>query len=89
MLFRAVADDLDLGGNVNGEDRYGYYYPVVRASFGEYEAALAAEQPQIDAMAQYLYWTSPASAQEYLTEYRRQRARGADDRATALASQIP
>ena len=89
MLFRAVADDLDLGGNVNGEDRYGYYFPAVRSSFGEYEATLAAEQPLVDAIAGGLYQTSPASAQQYLTDYCRQRAREADDRASALASQIP
>ncbi len=88
VLFRAVADDLDSGGNVNGQDRYGAYYPIVRSSFGQYEAALAAEQPQIEAAAQDLYRTSPAAAQQYLTDYCRQRAQDADARATALAAQI-
>jgi dipeptidase len=89
VLFHAVADDLDLGGNVNGQDRYGYYYPAVRSSFGQYEAALAAEQPLIDAAAEDLYRASPASAEQYLTDYCRQRAQEADAIATALAAQIP
>jgi dipeptidase len=89
LLFRAVADDLDSGGNVNGQDRYGYYYPTVRSSFGLYESAITAEQPQIEAAAQDLYRTSPAAAQQYLTDYCRQRAQEADARATALDAQIP
>jgi dipeptidase len=89
MLYKAVADDLDSGGNVNGIDRYGYYFPVVRGSFGEFEVALDVEQPQVDAQAQTLYRHSAAAAQQYLTDYCKQRAYEADSRAEAISSQIP
>jgi len=80
--FRAVADSLDKKGTVDGELRYLHYIPLVHATYGGFEAEVAAQQAVVDATAAAL---PPTEASAYLTGISTQRA----DQAKALADSLP
>jgi len=80
--FRAVATSLDKKGTVEGEIRYKHHIPLVRSTYGGFEAEVAAQQAVVDATAAAL---PPTEASAYLTGISTQRA----DQAKALADSLP
>lgn len=89
LAFRAVADSLDQPGTVGGELRYAHYIPLVRNTYGAFEAATVAAQPGVEATATELWNTSPAACAAYLTQYSCARAEEAIGLAQGLAAQMP
>ena len=84
--FRAVADSLDATGTVGGMIRYKYYTPLVRGTYGCFEAATASAQPCVESIACAL---SGAARIGFLTDYTAQRAVEARGLAQDLIGQMP
>jgi dipeptidase len=84
--FRDVADKLDKNGTIGGLTRYGYSIPLVKSTYGAFEAECADAQPGIEATAARL---SGAARVTYLTDYSSRRATEALDLAIGLPAQMP
>jgi dipeptidase len=84
--FRAVADSLDQNGKVNGVRRYKYYSPLVRSTYGAFEASCTGAQACVESIASCL---SGSARVQYLTEYSSYRATQALDLALSLPAQMP
>jgi dipeptidase len=84
--FRAITDSLDATGTVGGEIRYKHYSPLVRGTYGGFEAQCAAAQACVESTAAGL---TGAARITYLTNYTAQRATQAFDLAKALPAQMP
>ncbi len=89
VAFRAVAASLDTKGTVNTQNRYAAYIPLVRGTYGSFEASEANRQAQVEATAVGLWRSSPARARAYLTGYTKGRASQALALAETLVREMP
>jgi dipeptidase len=84
--FRDVAESLDKNGTINGLTRYGYYIPLVKSTYGAFEAECANAQASTETAAAGL---SGSARVTYLTNYSAQRAAQALNLAIDLPAQMP
>jgi len=84
--FRDVAESLDKNGTINGLTRYGYYIPLVKSTYGAFEAECTSAQASTEATAAGLSGSARAA---YLTNYSAQRATQALNLAIGLPAQMP
>ena len=82
--FHAVSKNLDKDGAIDGDNRYQHFIPLVKSTYGAFEADEAQTQSGVERTAWGLWLWSPTKASEFLTKYSEWRA----DQAVGIAKSL-